>query len=183
MLSYPGTPEYDREQIRREMDEAQERAQAVVLAQKIEGLENPFLDSAVELSSVEAVYDRWSMMSEPLLHARRKLVVWYAWAIPDERALELVGQTGSVVEIGAGGGYWAAMLRARNVEVFAYDPLQGVHDGFREKLWADVAVGHTKPVERHPESTLFLCWPAYHVRARARHADLDGHPRSRRQNP
>lgn len=153
--------DYNPERIRRELDKARERAEAVVLTQKINGLENPFLETAIELTAAEeALYDRWSMTSEPLLYARHKLVSWYAWAIPDDSALAAVGETGSVVEIGAGGGYWAAMLRARGVEVFAYDPKPG-QTVWSEKVWTDIEVGHTKPAEQHPESTLFLCWPAY----------------------
>jgi hypothetical protein len=147
--------------MRREMDEARARADAVVLQHEINGLDNPFLDTITELSPSSDLYDRWKIMAcEALLYARQKLVSHYAWAVPDERALVLVGETGSVVEIGAGGGYWAALLRARGVEVFAYDPKPG-KTVWSEKVWTEVSVGWCKPAEKHHKSTLFLCWPAY----------------------
>lgn len=48
----------------------------------------------------------------------------YAWAVPNERALEVIAERspGGVVEIGAGGGYWAMELQRRGVDVIAYDP-------------------------------------------------------------
>lgn len=150
-----------RARIRRELDEAKARADALELKQEIIGLANPYLEAAIELGSTEALYDRWSLiMAEPLLYARNKLVDHYAWAIPDERALEIVGATGSVVEIGAGGGYWAALLRARGVEVHAYDPKPG-KSVWNKQVWTDVKVHGTTPATLHPESTLFLCWPPY----------------------
>ena len=153
-------PPLDQEKMRREMDEAMERANTIVLRDAISGMENPLLETALELAGAGALHGRWGHWSvaEALLYARRKLVGHYAWAIPDERALVMVGSTGSVVEIGAGGGYWAALLRARGVEVFAYDPRPGTTS---KKVWTDVLIGRTRPVERHPGSTLFLCWPEY----------------------
>ena len=64
----------------------------------------------------------WEMMSEPGDALRRR----YAWAIPDERALRVLAHYGPVVEIGAGKGYWCALLRARGVV--------GFFDGIELKL-------------------------------------------------
>ncbi|GJP35479.1 hypothetical protein CLOM_g19996 [Closterium sp. NIES-68] len=48
----------------------------------------------------------------------------YAWAVPTEAALAAIksaaGEEG-IVEVGAGTGYWAALLRRRGVDVAAYD--------------------------------------------------------------
>ena len=152
------------EELRRELDEALERARGVELIDEIDGLGNPYLDTLLTLEPIESLYDRWYSLSlGSLAYARHNLVTHYSWAIPDEKALEIIGETGSVVEIGAGGGYWAAMLRARGVEVFAYDPSPG--DNIQSiKGWTNVGRGRTKPVEKHPGSTLFLCWPAYQSR-------------------
>lgn len=151
---------FNQEDFRRELDEAYIRAEAIVLADTAEG--NPYLATMLDLMGEEALYAGWlnSSWSTGAHYARRRLTPHYAWAIPDERALELVGATGRVVEVGAGGGYWAALLRARGVEVHAYDRAPaGTH--YSEKLWTEVLPGRTKPVERHADSTLFLCWPPY----------------------
>ncbi|EEY66398.1 uncharacterized protein PITG_03967 [Phytophthora infestans T30-4] len=45
----------------------------------------------------------------------------YSWAIPDERALQIIKHYGPIVEMGAGSGYWARLLQLRGVDVVAYD--------------------------------------------------------------
>lgn len=45
----------------------------------------------------------------------------YAWAIPDDRALRVCAHFSPLVEIGAGGGYWAQQLRLRGATVHAFD--------------------------------------------------------------
>lgn len=45
----------------------------------------------------------------------------YAWAIPDERALDICAAFAPLIEIGAGAGYWARLLRDRGVDVTPYD--------------------------------------------------------------
>lgn len=95
----------------------------------------------------------------------------FSWAIPNDAALDAIAahSPGGVVEIGAGGGYWAGMLRSRGVDVVAYDPdpeggdwtddgQRGWHDGTR---WSDVLPGDHTAVTRHPDRTLLLVWPSY----------------------
>jgi len=41
------------------------------------------------------------------------LVEKYAWCCPDERALKILTQYAPLIEIGAGKGYWAGLLRRR----------------------------------------------------------------------
>ena len=42
-------------------------------------------------------------------------------AAPNSAALSLLAARAPLVEIGAGTGYWAAILRRRSVDVLAYD--------------------------------------------------------------
>ncbi len=76
---------------------------------------------------------------------------------------------GGVVEIGAGGGYWALMLRQAGVDVVAYDPdpeggpasddgQRGWHDGTR---WSEVLPGDHTSVAGHADRTLLMTWPSY----------------------
>lgn len=101
---------------------------------------------------------------------RRELSYAYSWAIPNEAALRAIALHGPVVEIGAGGGYWAKLLRDRGVDVIAYDPdpagggtgldgqPRGWHDGTR---WSEVLLGDHTAVIGHPDRTLLLVWPSY----------------------
>lgn len=89
----------------------------------------------------------------------------FAWAIPSDAAVEVIARysPGGVVEIGAGGGYWARLLRARGVDVVAYDPeppgeASDWHSGY---AWSDVEHGDHRVVAKHPDRTLLLVWPSY----------------------
>jgi hypothetical protein len=115
---------------------------------------------------------------QSLYHRRKELCAKYCWAIPDPATLDfLVEWCGSsVVEIGAGTGYFAWQLSQRGIEVHAYDiappqistenwyhsPMNEEHSGFRgltREVYFPVEVGSPETLTRHAESTLFLCWP------------------------
>jgi len=113
----------------------------------------------------------------------------FAWAVPDERALNIIAQYGPVVEVGAGLGYWARCLRERGVDVEAYDilvsPVQSeendntveqskedqnskvldnaANDDTGEELqsaWTKVEEGGPEMLEKVDSSrALFLCYP------------------------
>lgn len=91
---------------------------------------------------------------------RRALVQVYAWAVPNDEALALLEREGPIVEIGAGGGYWAALLRDRGVDIVAYDLEPGFNTQVA-RLWTHVEQGDASVAGEHPERTLFLCWPPY----------------------
>lgn len=86
----------------------------------------------------------------------------YAWGIPDESALEAIAEhsPGGVVEIGAGGGYWAKLLRERGVDVMAFDADPGFAH-WTLKNWSEVLLGDHTAVIGFPKRTLLLCWPSY----------------------
>lgn len=98
-------------------------------------------------------YPRWVMVKK------------YSWAIPSEDALAAIAEHSprGVVEIGAGAGYWAMLLRERGVDVIAYDPAPAPdeskwHDGH---AWSEVLRADHTAVIGHPDRTLLLCWPNY----------------------
>jgi hypothetical protein len=97
---------------------------------------------------------------------RRELVAAFAWAVPDEPVLRLLAVHAPLVEVGAGTGYWAALLRARGVDVEASDAAppgadsaNPFHAG-QPRPWTaiDRAIA-VEAVRRHPGRTLLLCWP------------------------
>jgi hypothetical protein len=88
----------------------------------------------------------------------------YAYVVPDERSLSLLGELGAMVEMGAGTGYWAYRLLARGVDVIAYD--QAPPDGERANryhaptaTWTDVVAADQAVLTEHSDRALFLCWP------------------------
>lgn len=92
----------------------------------------------------------------------------YSWGIPCEEALTAIAAHSphGVVEVGAGKGYWAMLLRERGVDVVAYDvDPRGEGEGpdrwFVGQPWTQVLEGdHTRVVE-YPDRTLLLCWPSH----------------------
>ena len=93
---------------------------------------------------------------------RRELVGRFAWAIPGPAALATIAAAGPVVEVGAGTGYWAGLLRDRGADVVATDPAVGGGTAYHPAgpLWTDVEpVDGVAAVRRHQDRTLLLCWP------------------------
>lgn len=104
----------------------------------------------------------------------------YAWAIPNQAALDVLRKYAPIIEIGAGTGYWAFLLRQMQVDIVAYDiriPDGSIlpDDASREHIeafpgnayhlghtpWTDVLPGGPEMAGQHPNRTLFLCWPPY----------------------
>jgi hypothetical protein len=99
------------------------------------------------------------------LEVRRKFRREFAWAVPTPEALERLADLAPIVEIGAGAGYWAWLLREGGVTVYAYDlnppssdsPDNSWHQGV--DAWTEIEPGDSLRAAEHPEATLFLCWP------------------------
>jgi hypothetical protein len=86
----------------------------------------------------------------------------YAWAVPNWAALTAIDHRSpfGVVEIGAGGGYWAYELRRAGVNVLAYDiDPDGFQGWYTGQAWTRVLPGSHRVAARHPDRTLLLCWP------------------------
>lgn len=106
----------------------------------------------------------------------------YSFAIPSAEALDAIADVSpnGVVEEAAGGGYWAALLRARGVpRVEAYDshpvappaqPAFGTlipseYNQFIAHSWGEVRAGSAGACAAHPNLSLMLCWPPETSRA------------------
>lgn len=89
----------------------------------------------------------------------------YSWAIPSMEALDRIAALGPVIEIGAGTGYWAYLLRALGVDVKAFDVappgVVGVKNGWHDgaETWTKVCQGGPERAAYEAHRTLFLCWP------------------------
>jgi hypothetical protein len=147
--------------------------------------ENPYLDLlellAAPLPEPEDAFEAVVAMNQPatwgvphgvvqlldLAERRRELVQLFAWAIPTDEALDALARYAPLVECGAGMGYWAALLRARGVDVVATDvaPPGAAANEFHKRgrrPWTEV--GEASGVEtagRHADRALVLCWPPY----------------------
>jgi hypothetical protein len=119
----------------------------------------PELDDA-ELASDKPVQHELFRRHINRQHLRRT----YSWAIPNDAALEALARLSPLLELGAGGGYWASLLRQRDVDIVAVDrnppPAEGRTKGWAWRLWTEVERGELEVLERYPERTLVLCWPS-----------------------
>jgi hypothetical protein len=94
---------------------------------------------------------------------RRNLVVRYAWAVPDEHAIEIILKYSPIVEIGCGTGYWASLIASKGGIVFPYDAhVPGIDRNpyEHEITYCNVLRGSIEVLDKL-KFTLFLCWPPH----------------------
>lgn len=122
---------------------------------------NPYLDEWQRLLWSDNL--RKSSFESRADHVRR-----YAWAIPNDEALDAMASYSPLIEVGAGAGYWAHLLAARGVDIIAFDKIPVGIPGnnwldCNTPEWFDVHPGRTGPLmqKRYSDRTLFLCWPPY----------------------
>ena len=137
-------------------------------------LDNPYLDIWASLRSSRA--QRAEDMTRALLARdraqlrrlkaeRNEYTHRYAYAIPTLEALEVLRKCAPLIEIGAGTGYWAWLLRQLGTDILCYDArppaLEDDQNRFhaRTSCWTDVQPGDERKLNEHPARTLFLCWP------------------------
>jgi hypothetical protein len=122
-------------------------------------VENVFLQDFRAVRGLPQAHD-WSFRYD---YAHR-----YAWSIPTPNALKAIKNFSpqGIVEIGAGTGYWAALLRARGTDIIAYDAAPPVRRGRNRyhpdgHTWTTVLRGYASAAAEHPERALMLCWPPW----------------------
>lgn len=114
---------------------------------------NPYLDA----------FHRWQ--AGTATDARAELLARYGFAVPDDRAIQLIAAHAprGVVEIGAGTGYWARQLHDAGVNVVAYDiapPPSKQNQWFAgQEPCFPVRRGDHHVAAQHTERTLLLVWP------------------------
>ena len=118
-------------------------------------MDNPYLGEFLQL-----VYSGLDS-SKGRKELRRK----YAYAIPSREALEAIAIYSPIIEVGAGGGYWAWCLAARGVDIIATDtaaPRDNRTWFGGEESWHEVIVmDGPEAAKCYSDRALFLCWPIY----------------------
>lgn len=114
------------------------------------------------LEIFEVLHERYNP-SEARRFCRDLMVRKYSWAIPTEEILTAICRHGSIVEIGAGTGYWSALLKLRGADVIAYDcsPSEAGQNSYtlKRKSWTKILPGNESAVASHGDRALMLCWP------------------------
>jgi hypothetical protein len=88
---------------------------------------------------------------------REALTRKYAWAIPSNDVIREIIKHGPVVEMGAGRGYWAYLMKQSGAKVLAFDKMTN------KDQWFPVKKGRTNQLSKIPKTykTLLLCWPHF----------------------
>ena len=86
--------------------------------------------------------------------------------MPNERALAALAEVGApLLEMGAGSGYWAMLLRERGVDILAYDldppSAEKTSNIYHSHLWTEVLHGSVELLKdgAHSDRALLLSWP------------------------
>ena len=118
-------------------------------------MSNPLLNALL----LNPFFDLYEVAKEcaPVLQLRlRKKLIWaYSWAIPSREVIHAIGsRSSSILEVGAGTGYWAWLLSQTGVNVVARDVEPG-----QSPTWF--------PIRNEVSETdlsrdgLLLCWPPF----------------------
>ena len=91
---------------------------------------------------------------ELVLRLRKPLIWAYSWAVPSSEAIAEIAQYTPLIELGAGSGYWAWLLRQAGADVIALDTLTAA-----PPYWTPVLKGDASSLGDNPGRALFLCWP------------------------
>jgi hypothetical protein len=99
---------------------------------------------------------------EDLTDGCHELIHAYSHAIPTLDALKLLATLSPLVELGAGGAYWARLLQDLGTDIVAYDPVDPKSNTWTAGLppWTGVRPGDAcTALSRNPERVPFACWP------------------------
>ncbi len=133
-----------------------------------DGIENPYWEIIRRMPST---YDMWDGVTpygyapELKVGYREHLAKRYSWAIPSPGDITWMTEVlngRSLVEIGAGGGYWSWQAQQAGVDVMAYEPNEPADNGFVEgREYTTILRDGHDAAKHHPDRALMLCWPNY----------------------
>lgn len=103
---------------------------------------------------IDAIMHRFSV--------RHDMCREYAFAIPTKEAIKEISKYSPIIEIGAGSGYWASLLKKQGAEVLAYDKYPKDNKYKFTKKYTDVSKGSEEILKSlNPSYSLLLCWPNF----------------------
>lgn len=115
--------------------------------------------------------NQWDFEDFQERFAQRELLTRrYAWAVPSTEVILAIAAEGKIVEVGAGTGYWAHLLREAGARVDAYDRAPVLRNPWIDSTaYFPVARGGPRRLLRlndrgeyfYADWTLLICWPPY----------------------
>lgn len=119
---------------------------------------NPYLDEFERHYRGGSFMDRYDY--------RKALVTKYAWAVPNKKAIVAIACLQKpILEIGAGTGYWAWLLKQVGCKVYPHDlcPPGTVANPYNHAIQhTEILPGGAEVVKDYGKDVaLMLCWPCY----------------------
>ena len=130
--------------------------------QQIEELQELYWERQVKALTIDVTYEHPTSESRAEINRIigvndfKPLAYKYAWAVPNQEALQAIQEQGPIIELGAGSGYWAHLLKQMDVDIVAYDDFSW---GQPDHLWFPVQIGTEHSLLGQAHRALFLCWP------------------------
>jgi hypothetical protein len=121
-------------------------------------IDNPYFDHVAGGVTVGSNRAGWNDKAVDLLEQREELVETYSWAIPNAEAIATIVEHDPIIEVCAGGGYWARLVADAGGEIIATDKDPVVGEGSWYPVWE---AGVTDVLPGYPDRTLLLVWPPY----------------------
>lgn len=127
------------------------------------GLPDPADHSAAWWDGQPAIYAWWSWVHAEEHRFSRvvdeyRVLARYSEAVATADAVRRLAALGPIVEVGAGGGYWARLIRDVGGDVIATD---ADGDWYGDVVpWIEVQrLEAVTAVQQHPERVVLSCWP------------------------
>lgn len=119
-------------------------------------MNNPYLEEVAGRVTVGTDREQFDPDRAVFPTERGVMVERYAWAIPNEEAVDTVAGLSPVLEVGAGKGYWARMVKDAGGDILATDPDPPAADREWFPVWR---AGAQDVVPDYPDRTLMMVWP------------------------
>lgn len=119
--------------------------------------DNPYFAEVAGAVTVGANRTDSSGRAIETFRQREDLVEEYAWAIPNEAAIDTIVEWSPILEVMAGSGYWARLITDAGGDVLAIDIDAPVGEEWYPVWRADAR----DVVTDYPERTLLMIWPPY----------------------
>lgn len=134
------------------------------------------------LNEFEELQDQNSFKGQQWFGDRQRLVEKYSWAVPNEDVIRYCAEFSDLIEIGAGNGYWAQLIRdaQRSDDIIRAVDIDPPEETYTTVEQVDM-MNHLDAIK---DGAVLLVWPPYDhglatevVRARPNHLLYVGEPR------
>ena len=138
-----------------------EEIKAQLLLKEVEHSPNPLLDYFLKAKKKAQESSKGSWYFDG--YYRNEAVKRWAWAIPTPEIIQKIKEYSPLIEIGAGNGYWALLLKNAGINIIAYDinGPKSSHYFMDDTLYYPVKKGGPHKLIKYRNRNLFLCWPPY----------------------